>query len=198
MVVVKRLTFQRQWAVGRTLNLGCGDDPADFGSSAIHVDLDRWRHPNFIQADCRWLPFANRSFRTAVLGDILEHCTDYNAVIDESVRVADRLVITVPEEHRLPSAGQHIDLGVHLKAEEYRKEYGFVSDDDYEILNMNNLRDERFLHQYSEHEIPHQAHINRFDESGIDAMVDRTGMRVLCYLLANGEPLKTWCLCLEH
>lgn len=97
-----RAAFQHRWAKGLLVNLGCESDPHKFGlRGATNVDIDRWRGvANFVQADAAKLPFADRSFDTAIIGDMLEHCDDPSAVLREACRVADRIVITVPTDER--------------------------------------------------------------------------------------------------
>lgn len=95
-----RLAFQHKWAKGLIVSLGCESDPGDFGlRGATNVDIDRWSGvKNFVQADAARLPFDDRSYDTAIIGDMLEHCDDPIAVLREACRVADRLVITVPTD----------------------------------------------------------------------------------------------------
>lgn len=97
-----RPRFQHRWARGKIVNLGCESDPHQFGlRGAVNVDIDRWDGRvvrNFVQADATHLPFADRSFDTAIIGDMLEHCDDQVAVLREACRIADRIVITVPTD----------------------------------------------------------------------------------------------------
>jgi ubiquinone/menaquinone biosynthesis C-methylase UbiE len=67
----RRVEMQKLFAEGRIVNLGCGEDPCDFGERAVHVDLDVYNYPNFVQADIHHLPFKDKEFDTAVLGDVL-------------------------------------------------------------------------------------------------------------------------------
>ena len=176
-----RLTFQRAHAVGRVVNIGCGDDPARFGPEATHVDIDIWRLPNFVQADCRALPFSAKEFDTAVLGDVLEHCTDPEKAVAEAARVAHRVVITVPEELSLPSVGQHIQAGLRVRADQYRAVYGFDDADDETVIVRQKRRDPRFIGGASETAVPHDSHINRFDDAAIERLIGASGMNVVVY-----------------
>ena len=113
---MSRLAYQRDWAIGKIVNLGVGDDPANFGANATNVDIDNWDLPNFVQADItKQLPFADKQFNTAVLGDVLEHCLDPIGAVKEAARIAKRVVMTIPEEMSLPSVGQHVELGITVE-----------------------------------------------------------------------------------
>lgn len=63
------------------------------------VDIDEYDIPNFVRADATKLPFEDKQFDKAFLGEILEHSPDPVAILKEAYRVAKKLVITVPYEH---------------------------------------------------------------------------------------------------
>jgi ubiquinone/menaquinone biosynthesis C-methylase UbiE len=71
----------------------------------IHsVDIDKYDLPNFTQADAQKpLPFNDKEFDIAVLGEILEHTDNPVDVLREAMRVCNKLIITVPWEHQWPS-----------------------------------------------------------------------------------------------
>lgn len=185
-----RLTFQRQHATGRVLNVGCGDDPAGFGAGAVHLDIDWWDLPNFVQGDCRALPFPDGSFDTAVLGDVLEHCTDPEQAVREASRVAKRVVITVPEELALPSVGTHVALGLKQRADQYRRTESHPEGaSDEEVIVAHKRTDPRFLKAYPESEVPHDGHINRFDEAWIRRLIAASGKSVKEF---RKEPELSW------
>jgi SAM-dependent methyltransferase len=71
-----------------------------FMGNVTNVDIDQ--HPiwNFVRADAAKLPFEDKSFDVAVLAEIIEHVPDPVAVIKEANRVAKRLILTVPNEHK--------------------------------------------------------------------------------------------------
>ena len=174
-----RLDYQAKWAKGRVVNIGCGDRAVDFGPDSVNVDIDVWDFPNFVRADCHNLPFKDKSFDTAVLGDVLEHCLNPIQAIKEAARVAKRLVLTIPEELNLPSVGQHIAIGIKLRADSYRKYYGFpdtMSDDD--VIIQQKRRDPRFKDAMPESLIAHDGHINRFDDKSVMDLIQHTGMKV--------------------
>lgn len=179
---MSRLDFQRNEAAvapaGSVLNIGCGDDPVGLGASAVHVDIDVWSHPNFVQADCcKPLPFADKEFHTAVLGDVLEHCYDPDAAMRHAARVARRLVCTIPEEVALPTVGQHVELGTKQRADGYRAYYGYEGTDEEVIDQQKREQGPGYVRSVMESELPHDGHINRFDEAWVDRLVAASGMR---------------------
>jgi ubiquinone/menaquinone biosynthesis C-methylase UbiE len=179
-----RLDYQQQWAVGSILNIGCADDPAKFGARAVHFDIDWWDQPNFVHGDCHCLPFTNKQFDTAIMGDTLEHCERPEVAVKEAARVAKRLVLTIPEETHLPSVGQHpVEVALKMRADTYRKEDGFpveMSDEDVVVAHKR-MHDKRFIKAWPETLMPHDYHINRFDEAAIQNLIKITGMPVLDY-----------------
>lgn len=68
------------------------------------VDIDKYDLPNFIQADAsKALPFQDKEFDIAIMGEIVEHTDNPVDVIREAMRVSKRLIITVPWEERWTS-----------------------------------------------------------------------------------------------
>lgn len=187
---MNRIEFQLSRSVGKILNIGCGDDPAKFGASATHLDIDHWNLPNFVHGDCHFLPFENDSFDTAVLGDVLEHCSDPEKAVKEAARVAHRVIITVPEELALPSVGQHVELGLKMRADHYRSHYNFGKDlSDEEVIVVHKKTHPLFLESYPESIVPHDGHINRFDSDWISRLVSASGKQTKEFLK---EPELTW------
>jgi hypothetical protein len=101
--------FQHLHAAGRTLNVGCNDDSSNLrGRGVVNLDLFTLDPvtarpcPVDLIADARHLPFADNSWDTVILGDILEHCDDQVAaeIFTEARRVGRRIVITWPEDYR--------------------------------------------------------------------------------------------------
>lgn len=124
--LVNRMVFQRLHAKkfqGRVVNIGSGTDPAKLkrNCGAVNVDLHEvdqvteFANEVDVLADARSLPFADDSFDLAVIGDVLEHMLDPDAIacLREARRVAHMVVITIPEDNR-PAARK----GAHL-VEEY-------------------------------------------------------------------------------
>jgi SAM-dependent methyltransferase len=64
------------------------------------VDLDVYNIPNFVRASAEELPFSDDSFDVAVLAEILEHVEDPDKALSEALRVASKVIITVPYEHK--------------------------------------------------------------------------------------------------
>lgn len=91
----------------RIIDIGCNKGHLFDGwdRSNIHsVDIDKYDLPNFIQADAsKSLPYNDKEFDIAVLGEIVEHTDDPIAVMREAIRVAKKLIITVPWEHKWTS-----------------------------------------------------------------------------------------------
>lgn len=111
--------YQIKWATGRILNVGCDVDLCQFGKrGAINLDMFSVSHNTGIKTaahllgDARKLPVA-AEFDTVILGDILEHMTDEDAVrslrsAKTALRAGGRIVVTVPDDHR-PDHQQHSD-----------------------------------------------------------------------------------------
>jgi ubiquinone/menaquinone biosynthesis C-methylase UbiE len=199
---MNRLAYQAQQVRGRIINIGCGDLPINFGPDSVNVDIDWWDVSNFVHCDCIKLPFDNKSFDTAVLGDILEHCVDPVAAIQEAARVAKRLVLTVPEDTRLPFVGQHLEAGLRDRAVAYRVQHGYSDDmTDEEVVIAHKKTCSHFIKAYPESEIPHDGHINRFDESDIQHLIKTTGMTVVDYQkipeITPGLTWMNWLITLE-
>lgn len=195
---MNRIEFQKKWFSGNVLNIGCGDDPAEFGASATHLDIDLWNLPNFVQGDCHSLPFADGSFDTAILGDILEHCTIPELAVQEACRVARRVVITVPEELALPSVGTHVALGLKQRADHYRAFHGYVAEmSDEDVIVAHKRTDPRFVEAFSESEVPHDGHINRFDDAWINRLIACSGKSVKEYLKEPEGSWVNWLIVLE-
>lgn len=103
-------------ANARIVDLGCGDlNTWKRGHEGRHdrvpPDLPRYPHLTavdydgidpgdfsctFVQADIAKLPFPADSFDVAILSQVLEHVPDPPAVVREALRVAPRLIITIP------------------------------------------------------------------------------------------------------
>jgi hypothetical protein len=104
--------YQLKHAAGKILNVGCNLDVAGFRRhGAVNVDLcavdpyHKIPNPVDVIADARRpLPFG-REFDTVILGDILEHMSDDDAVatLKNAAGVlgdAGRIVVTCPEDYR--------------------------------------------------------------------------------------------------
>lgn len=152
----------------QVLNVGCADDPAYFGSLAMHYDIDDWSkcHEHFVQGNAEHLPFASQSFDTVIMADIHEHMKDPLVGSLESARVAETYVVwSIFEELRLPSRGQHITLGQQMCDESSQKD-GYADRFDAQakisLLRVGAPDDDK---------TPHLAHINRFEDKDIDRLI---------------------------
>lgn len=96
----------------KIVDIGCATGDT-FGPRAINVDrmdikrmkdMAKPHHgdieiPNYVQADAEALPFKNKSFDVAVLSEILEHVNNPINALHEAHRVANFIVICVPNEY---------------------------------------------------------------------------------------------------
>lgn len=90
----------------KIIDIGCGGGEVFDGwdrRNITSVDVDKYNIPNFHHADASDLPFKDKYFEVAVLGEILEHVEDPVKVIQEACRVANRVIITVPYEYKWTS-----------------------------------------------------------------------------------------------
>lgn len=157
--------FQLQYMETPVLNVGVGGNPAGVGGVGIvHLDLDRWRYPRFVQGDAHHLPFRNDSFKSVLCGDVLEHIVNPVMAIREMVRVAPKIILTTFQEWRLPGVGQHIEAGQRLFApcDEAIKPYGSL-----------------FVERYPEDKISHIPHINQWAEGQLCEIFELAGASVL-------------------
>ena len=112
--------FQREYAKGKILNVGCNTDGAQLGSGpnsmgAMNLDLGDTdaitgaAMPIHIKADARALPVTlHGMFDTVVLGEILEHMERPDAVLTLrqamlALKTGGRVVITMPHDPRRDS-----------------------------------------------------------------------------------------------
>jgi len=187
-----RLEFQKMFADGNIINIGCGDNPCGFGPECTHVDLDLFDYPNFIQADAHNLPFPDQSFDTAILGDMLEHVSNPSQVLREAGRVAKTVVATIFEEWR------HDGLSIQEKIA--------ASEAELRGLGYRDIREQyddlpvfatHCLDIVGDGEIPHHYHINNFTDDDILAMFRDAGLEI-CVLRKfkegefEGHPFYNW------
>ncbi|RLG82538.1 MAG: hypothetical protein DRO09_00140 [Thermoprotei archaeon] len=70
-------------------------------AEVVILDLNAQITPfSFVRGDAHHLPFKDRSFTVAVLAEVLEHLVNPVLAFREALRVADRVVFTVPNEYR--------------------------------------------------------------------------------------------------
>lgn len=112
LVYKNQFDFQREHAEGKVLNVGCHIDGAnlkrDFG--AVNLDcrltdiVSGDLLPVDVLADARNLPY-EKEFDTVVLGEILEHMTEEDAVTalkqaKKAIKDSGVVVITIPHDNR--------------------------------------------------------------------------------------------------
>jgi len=88
------------------INIGAGPNRT-FGAQVVardpevlaNIDIDPDGLPNFIQLDVERdpLPFADKQFGVAYCSHVLEHLDNWQFCLDEMVRVADYVVIVLPD-----------------------------------------------------------------------------------------------------
>lgn len=128
-IILGRLGFIRLFAFGKILDIGCGLGTT-FGDKATNLDilsneemktivkkqdpgLYLWfksifpdeKTANYVQADAtKHIPFEDKTFDCAVLSEVLEHMneTETNKMLKEAGRVADFVIISVPNEWEWP------------------------------------------------------------------------------------------------
>ncbi len=94
-----------KFAVGKVLDIGCGDAYPWNGDVPSHVtclDLDMWDYENFVLGDALHLPFKDKSFDTCVLMEVMEHIDKglWAVAVSEAKRVArERVIISSPDSN---------------------------------------------------------------------------------------------------
>jgi SAM-dependent methyltransferase len=127
----------REHARGRLLDLGCGNVPLyemyrPWISSAVCVDWPQSYHGHaHLDVACdlnRPLPFADRSFNTIVMSDVIEHLFDHRTVWAEMARVlqpSGRAIIGVPFMYWLHEEPYDYFRPTEFALRRYCQEHGF-------------------------------------------------------------------------
>ncbi len=93
------------------LDVACGIDPeGDVNIDIVNVVEEYGHRPGrFIVAAAQHLPFRDKSFEEARCNDLIEHLEDEEiaAVLNELNRVADRVVIKVPNAYFIPGSWKY-------------------------------------------------------------------------------------------
>jgi len=91
----------------KIIDIGCNKGHLFAGwdrTNITSLDIDKYDLPNFVQTDAtKTLPFNDKEFDIAVLGEIVEHVENPVDVIREAMRISKKLIITVPWESRWTS-----------------------------------------------------------------------------------------------
>ena len=152
------------------LDIGCEDGKVFQGWEleryVVRCDIDRWNHPNFVQCDAQELPFRDDQFRTAVLGEILEHVRYPEKVIREAMRVSRRVVISTPLENDWDSnALPHTNT-----MQDITKKYGSLDN----FYHSEKQRNANLLEKVSDLKEPHSFHIREWSMDSFRELMERT------------------------
>jgi predicted SAM-dependent methyltransferase len=114
VAAIDRVSWIREQARGArsVVDIGCFDAPAtrnlqnctwvDVLSYEQITELSKQQPPfpreKFVQTDAARLPFTDRQFGVAILSEILEHVALPLVVLKEAARVAEKVLVTVPNE----------------------------------------------------------------------------------------------------
>lgn len=141
-LVLGRLGILELLCFGKIIDIGCGLGTT-FGNKAVNLDkypneqlieyvkktdpryyetflkmYPDGKTMNYIQADAtKHIPFDDKYFDCAVLSEVLEHLNDEEtkAILKEAGRVADFIIITVPNEYEWP---ENIQFNKNVQQEE--------------------------------------------------------------------------------
>jgi len=98
-----RLEFLKSQIKGKKIiDIGCGPGHLlnyllGFSYLVTGVDKHKYQNKNITKAQASHLPFPDNSFDTAFLNNILEHNQNDQQILMEALRVASRVIITVPQ-----------------------------------------------------------------------------------------------------
>lgn len=124
-----QFAFQLKHRSGRTLNVGCADDPAGLGEFGINLDVmatipwtGKATKAHILHDARESIPKAIGRFDSVICGDLLEHLTDADAVrvlrnAKAVLNPKGLVIITCPEDHR-PTDQQHQAKGLKYIAGE--------------------------------------------------------------------------------
>ena len=152
----------------KIVDIGCnkGYTFSDFNrKNIISVDIDKYDIENFVQANAHNLPFKDKEFDIAVLGEILEHVEDPIQVLKEAKRVANKIVITVPNEYEWTE-----ELNPFMPPEESARRQGLTLE---EMVKKDNPAKEYYTtdgykHIFHNRYYTYEMLENHFKEAGIE------------------------------
>ncbi len=92
-----RISFMKMFAHGKTINIGAYEGKM-FGDKVTNVDLYDFGAPNLTICNAEKLKFKDKEFDCAILSEILEHVDNPAKALQEAMRVAWSVAISVPNE----------------------------------------------------------------------------------------------------
>ena len=121
---------------------------------------------NFYRVDSKNLPFKDKEFDTAVLGEILEHVDDPIQVLKEAKRVAKKkIIITVPNEYEWDK-----DRGPFLPVEEVAKAQGLT-------VEEMAKRDNPAIEFYTKDNYRHLHHQRYYTKEMLKEHLEKAGIK---------------------
>lgn len=109
----ERIDWLKENVSGSALEIGCaGGFITSYTNAEVGLDINHWRikfaktkHPekDFIVASAFSLPFKDGAFDTILIPETLEHVdlTKVEKIVTESVRVANRILVTLPNADKI-------------------------------------------------------------------------------------------------
>ena len=109
---------------GRVLDIGCNTgemfDGMDGVANFMGVDMEEFQLPSaynlgFKIADAEELPFEDKEFHLSVLSEVIEHVKNPVKAMSEAIRVADRVLITTPNEYNWDASNLPFHNDSHIR-----------------------------------------------------------------------------------
>ena len=109
---------------GRILDIGCNTGEMFAGMDGIAdfmgVDTDKFQLPSaynlgFKIANAEKLPFKDKEFHMSVLSEVIEHTKNPVKAIKEAIRVANRVLITTPNEYNWDAINKPFQNESHVR-----------------------------------------------------------------------------------
>lgn len=157
-----RYDWLRLNASGKIVDLGSAGGHT-FGDRATNVDIDLYDCPNFVRADISNLPFKDKEYDTACIGDTLEHVENPVQVLKEAARVAKKILITVPNEYKM---GKETVKDMHP----------YESEKAHKKAVERWIRDNKPLEVVDDKKKPHLFHIRKYTEKKLKKDLDNAGL----------------------
>ncbi len=113
-----------------TLDVGCGIDAV----GDVNVDIEnvfeqyRYKPGNFLVASAMKLPFKEKSFQHANVGELLEHLDDGDILLllEEVERVTEKATFTVPNAYFIPGAWKYSWTSIGTEYREIMRKYPHI------------------------------------------------------------------------